>query len=137
MARSPEQREYYLKNRDREIQRAVQWAKDNPERRREIEKKCVRKDPERYKRLNLNSTRLRLYGISSAEYDQILIDQDGKCKICREKCSTGKRLAVDHCHETKKIRGLLCSRCNTSIGKFEHNIALMQASIDYLKENSI
>ncbi len=137
MARTPEQaREYYLKNRNAYLEKAKQWALNNPERRREIEKKCIRKNPERYKMLNLDSTLVRKYGISLEEYLALLETQEDKCKICRKTCATGRRLAVDHCHRTNKIRGLLCSRCNTSIGQFEHDIYLLQNAIEYLKENN-
>lgn len=71
------------------------------------------------------------YGLSVAEYDAMLAAQDGRCAIC--KCEpTDRRLAVDHCHDTNKVRGLLCFTCNTGIGKFRHNKKLLQAAIDYL-----
>jgi hypothetical protein len=58
------------------------------------------------------------YGLSAAEYDRLLALQGGVCRICKETCSTGKRLAVDHDHETGKVRGLLCRRCNRGLGHF-------------------
>lgn len=135
MARTREQsRIYYLKNKDAYLKKAKLWALNNPERKKEIEKKCLRKNPEKYKILNLDSTLQRKYGISLEEYLLLLEKQEDKCKICRKMCSNGRRLAVDHCHETNKIRGLLCSRCNTSIGKFEHSESLLQTAIKYLKE---
>ncbi|MBT2609870.1 endonuclease VII domain-containing protein [Streptomyces sp. ISL-87] len=50
------------------------------------------------------------YGLSPEEYDRLLLAQDGRCAICRETRKTN--LAVDHCHKTEAIRGLLCARCN-------------------------
>lgn len=61
------------------------------------------------------------YGISIETYDTILKSQDGVCALCTKSCATGKRLAVDHCHSTGKIRGLLCSHCNRSLGAYEKN----------------
>lgn len=58
------------------------------------------------------------YGLSAAEYDHLLALQRNVCRICRKPCSTGKRLAVDHDHETGKVRGLLCRRCNRGLGHF-------------------
>lgn len=57
------------------------------------------------------------YGLAKGEYEKLLQKQDGVCAICRGKCPSGRRLAVDHDHETGSIRGLLCGPCNTAIGK--------------------
>lgn len=60
------------------------------------------------------------YGVSRDLYAEMLVEQDGKCGICglpRERATkTAKRLSVDHDHETNKIRGLLCVKCNAGIG---------------------
>lgn len=65
------------------------------------------------------------YGISLEEYDQMLSDQNGVCAICllpeiiKSTQGRTKSLAVDHCHTTGKVRGLLCINCNTSLGHYE------------------
>jgi hypothetical protein len=61
--------------------------------------------------------------------------QHGRCLICRHKCTTGRRLAVDHEHGTNMIRGLLCSNCNTGLGKFNDDITLLKAAIAYLRKD--
>ena len=53
----------------------------------------------------------KVYGITAADYDELLKLQGGKCAICRRRPKS-KRLAVDHSHKTGEVRGLLCSRCN-------------------------
>jgi len=75
---------------------------------------------------------LHRYGITAEEYEQQLQDQGGRCALCREPCRTGKRLAVDHDHETGKLRGLLCSACNTGIGSLGDNPVLMDRAIEYI-----
>ena len=45
--------------------------------------------------------------------------QQDACAICRRRCATGRRLAVDHDHTTGRVRGLLCFRCNTSLARYE------------------
>jgi hypothetical protein len=77
----------------------------------------------------------KLYGITLEQYDALHEAQQGKCKICQNECGSGRRLAVDHCHETGRVRGLLCVLCNTGIGKFRDNPALLAAAIEYLKNN--
>jgi hypothetical protein len=76
------------------------------------------------------------YGLTVEEYNQMFADQNGGCAICGTHQSELKRkLAVDHDHETGKIRGLLCSHCNAGIGQFKDNVSLMGFAIDYLNKN--
>jgi hypothetical protein len=59
------------------------------------------------------------YGITAAQYDEMLAQQGGACFICRE--VKDRRLEVDHCHTTGRVRRLLCSRCNTIVGVLEND----------------
>jgi hypothetical protein len=72
------------------------------------------------------------YGISVAEYDALLAKQGGICAICSRTCSTGRRLSVDHEHDSGRIRGLLCNSCNRAIGLFGDDPARLHAAIAYL-----
>ena len=74
------------------------------------------------------------FGITADIYDKMLADQGGVCKICKKTDSTGQRLAVDHCHSTNRVRGLLCRNCNTALGKFKDDTALLQNAIKYLND---
>ncbi len=81
-----------------------------------------------------------LYKIDVIQYNKMLEEQDYKCAICKEpetsKDRTGniRNLAVDHCHRTGKVRRLLCSKCNTTLGKYKEDIRLFQNFINYIKE---
>lgn len=62
------------------------------------------------------------YGISLEDYQKLLEIQGGKCKVCQTTDSgrkTSKFLSVDHCHKTGKVRGIVCSTCNSIIGFIE------------------
>lgn len=72
------------------------------------------------------------YGISQEDYDRLYNKQNGACAICRGICSTGQKLSVDHDHSTKKVRGLLCKRCNRVLGFMEESQDLFKASMEYL-----
>jgi len=77
------------------------------------------------------------YKISKQDWDQLMKFQDGRCAICRKpetelNKGTVKRLAIDHCHETNKVRGLLCGRCNQGIGRFEDSWLLLDNAMEYL-----
>lgn len=67
---------------------------------------------------------LSYYGITQSDYEAMLREQDGKCKLCLSP-DTGrnerfKYWNVDHCHKSKAVRGLLCHMCNITLGKFEN-----------------
>jgi len=66
----------------------------------------------------------------------MLTMQKKRCAICKKKRPQNQRnLAVDHCHKSGKIRGLLCSRCNIGLGIFGDKVDLLQSAIDYLMQN--
>jgi hypothetical protein len=72
-----------------------------------------------------------LYRITAEEYEKIFKFQNGRCAICQKKPKKSK-LAVDHCHKTGLIRGLLCWRCNNAIGKFSDDQTLLWSAFMYL-----
>jgi hypothetical protein len=79
---------------------------------------------------------LQKYGLTSAQYDELLKLQDGCCAICKSTHPNTDRIKyfpVDHNHETGKNRGLLCSRCNRAVGLFKDDVKLLQAAISYLE----
>lgn len=76
------------------------------------------------------------YGISDIDYNRAWLAQSGKCLICAKKCASANLLCVDHDHETGKVRGLLCKKCNVAISLlrdsqdiFESLQAYLQASL--------
>ena len=74
------------------------------------------------------------YGITPEDYNNMFKEQKGCCAICGvHQSERKKRLAVDHCHKTGKIRGLLCSNCNTGIGNLRDSIELLEQAIKYLR----
>lgn len=76
---------------------------------------------------------LRYYNLTLDEFNAMLLEQGGVCKICGGLPSKGKSLHVDHNHETGVVRGLLCQRCNIGLGILE-NLAWKVLAEAYLKE---
>lgn len=75
-----------------------------------------------------------LYGITKDEYEAMLAGQDGRCAICRTTEPKGKGgWHVDHCHDSGKIRGLLCHFCNFVLGNAKDNPEILRAAADYLE----
>lgn len=78
----------------------------------------------------------RQYGITLREYNDLLKKQKGGCALCgKTSKQQGKALAVDHNHKTNKIRGILCSKCNTGIGMLGDTYAQVAKAAKYLKES--
>lgn len=79
---------------------------------------------------------LKLYGLTLQDYDDLLKEQNGCCKICGTTDPRGQskagRFYVDHNHTTGKVRGLLCNDCNTAIGLLKDNPAIVAKAWDYL-----
>jgi len=73
---------------------------------------------------------MKAYGLSLEDFNWMLGDQEGKCYICGPN-SEGK-LCVDHDHKTKKVRKLLCDRCNRMIGAARENPRILRAAAHYL-----
>ncbi len=74
---------------------------------------------------------LRTYGITLKDYDQMVLAQNG-CAICGRKYKY-KNYQIDHDHKTGRIRGLLCRRCNTSLGTLGDTIESIEKVLQYLK----
>lgn len=123
---------YYLNNSEEILKRNTKWRDENKDRMNQLTSEWKKDNPNKARSIRLKS----LYNITLEEYNRILDDQNGVCGICQGSCSTGKQLAVDHCHETDVVRGLLCLSCNTSLGGFKDSIKLLNAAIEYLENAS-
>jgi len=94
------------------------------------------KHTDKYKEYNRNRVKKYIYSkynLTIDGYNQLLIEQNGCCKICgRHQTKLKKKLVVDHCHRTGKVRGLLCYNCNLGIGLLFDNQTILQSAINYL-----
>lgn len=105
-------------------------------------RKCKSEYARRYYRKNSKAVRWywlkRRYGVGLREYNDLLKKQGGVCAICEEpeKAITPNgavfMLAVDHCHNSKRVRGLLCGNCNKALGCFKDRPLLIVRAASYL-----
>lgn len=118
-------KEWKAKNKDR----IKAWPSNN----KEYKSKTMRvyyKEESRQRHL------IRKYGLTVDRYNQMFIKQEGKCVVCKRHQSEFKTsLAVDHCHKTNKIRGLLCQPCNVSIGLFRDDPEILLNAAAYLEDH--
>lgn len=76
------------------------------------------------------------FGITAEQYYEMYDQQNGVCATChRPHAGYEKRLAVDHCHTTGKVRGLLCEACNRAIGMLGDNLDVVMRVHEYLRRN--
>ncbi len=119
--------------------RGKRWRIKNPERMKmAVAKWATTKTPE-YHRLRARKSKLKLsYGITPEDYDRMLKDQGNSCAICKTTVPTGKWkvFAVDHCHHTLAVRGLLCNECNRGIGLLRDNADLLRTAAAYLDSHT-
>lgn len=73
------------------------------------------------------------YQITEEQFNKMFEEQEGCCAICRKhQTQFDRSLAIDHCHQTTTVRGLLCTKCNLMLGYAEDNIGILAAAIKYL-----
>lgn len=107
------------------MDRSKKWRLENPERVKDYSK----------------ISNLRKFNLTIEQYNEKLISQNSVCAICSKyeiavQPQTGRvrNLAVDHCHLTGNIRGLLCMKCNTIVGHIERNPELIKNIVNYLRK---
>lgn len=119
----------------RECQKAnrKKWAAKNKQVASGYARRWRERNPRAAKDHKLRST----YGVPLGTYDRLLAEQGGKCAICGTDTPGGRGdFHVDHCHETGKVRGLLCRSCNVGIGHFNHSKEALVSAARYLSEGS-
>lgn len=81
------------------------------------------------------AAKLKKYGLSLEQYEEMLKRQRGVCAVCGHVCATGKILSVDHDHDTGRVRGLLCNSCNLGIGQLGDSLDRLRAATAYLESH--
>lgn len=104
------------------------WREANPERDKANKQAWAKRNPD-YQRAYMLRT---LYGLSMDDFKAMLDAQNGGCALCLKK-QRKKNLSVDHDHETKRVRGLLCQRCNRMLGGFEWDTGVLKRTIAYME----
>ena len=70
------------------------------------------------------------YGLTVGQLSEMMEISSGKCSICKK----DKPLVVDHCHNSLKVRGLICSECNKGLGLFKDDVEALARAIEYLNK---
>jgi hypothetical protein len=147
-------RAYRRQNRARLAVKDREYRRANQERGRQVKNAYWQKNKERLstyhsshyeankKRIaarHRNEALLRQYGITNAEYEQQLERQRGLCPLCgvEAKNHGDRRGAIDHCHETGVVRGILCGPCNVGLQRIERDVSWAQRAAEYVRTGGI
>lgn len=112
------------------------WVEKNAEHRQAYNKNYFAGKRARYTEHHRRWALKNLYDLSLEEYDALLLKQKGLCAICERPQvpgARGGRLFVDHDHASGKVRGLLCTKCNSLLGHAEDKEEILQAAGRYLR----
>ena len=129
-------REHYLNNKDKYKEISKKYRSSDT-RKKYLEKtKDQRKEYNKQRWLKVKELKphLSIYGITLEDYNKMLITQNNCCLGCKQNASIlSKPLCVDHCHNTGKVRGLLCDNCNKALGLLKDDSTILFNLINYLK----
>lgn len=124
-------RSWYEANRADSIANVKRWQQENAERlnayRREYNAR-----PDRKRKMR-DAYYRRSFGITADEFDEMLAQQGGHCAICSRTPDQVASMHVDHCHETGRIRGILCINCNQGLGQFFDDAETLERAAAYLR----
>lgn len=137
-------REYSKKYRKENLKQCQEAAKRYREKNKQIIKEKYSESRKKYREQNVQSITIGKirwqFNISSQKAEELYFKKlDGICEICGQKETLTRnnkirKLSIDHNHQTNKIRGLLCSKCNTLLGRAEDSIQILKQAIEYLEK---
>lgn len=133
-------RKHYQDNKKIYLERNRLWRLNNPEKFEEYRQKWIKNNPKVNKEAHRKWALKTKYKITSEEYESLAFEQHYSCPICN-KIAAGEdrhtRLVVDHCHDSSKVRGLLCWNCNIGLGHFKDNPELVERAAVYLRKEGL
>jgi len=125
-----------MKRKDKRLEQSRTWVQEHRDQVRDNQREWRSNHRERMREHTLRFC----YGIGQAEYAAMLERQQHVCAICLcpeetvdRRTGKTKRLAVDHCHWTGLVRGLLCRRCNSALGMFRDSPQILRFATTYLE----
>lgn len=133
---------FHSKNPGKRTEYSKRWRAKYPEKakalgREQQRRRQLRYGTEKRRLIAYKSLLKRKYGITLADYERMLVEQKGGCAVCSgiTPYGRGDRWHVDHDHKTGKVRGLLCSRCNTALGLMQDSVTVAESAAQYLRKH--
>lgn len=115
----------------------IKWRIKNKERHRTHNKINSKNSAMRHPEYKAGWQLRKFYGITNEQKNLMVLAQQNKCTICENVFKNTLDCCIDHNHISKKIRGILCRRCNTGLGFFRDNKLILSNAISYLERYEI
>ncbi len=128
-------KEYYQKNKEKRKEYGKKYYQLNKEKRKEYDH-LNKEKRNKYSRKSYLLRTLKKHGLTMDDHKRMLREQNNCCAICGKRKETlSMAMAIDHCHITGKVRGLLCRDCNVGIGTMRDSVELLKKAIEYLEKS--
>ena len=132
-----------IKNREKNNDRVKKWQQANRDKTNKYFIEWGKKNPGKLEAKKLRArNKTKGINLSYEDYIKMCSSQNNLCSICgkkeiakHSKTGTTNILSIDHCHKTKKVRGLLCKKCNSAIGFFEDDLDIVKKAVKYLQKH--
>lgn len=144
-ARKRYMQEYARQNPEKFKRTPEQQAKVNERRRQkyaenEAHREKTRQQVKEWQQANPRARkrqRIKKYGLTLDQFDALMESANHQCQICGYSDTISRKFfpVIDHCHDTEKVRGVLCMNCNQGIGKFQDSPERLEAAITYLRNS--
>lgn len=136
--RSQTAKEWYEKNKEQAKKTAIAWQEKNPDYKKEWRKN----NPDKVKGYE-ERKKLRRYGVTIEQYNNLLDQQNNRCAICKEEEENGRPFHIDHDHSCcpgknscgECVRKLLCYACNWGLGFFKDNPVFLRGAAEYVEDH--
>lgn len=122
-----QKRASYYRHHDENLEKLRNRQADPEFRRKARERYALWR--ERHPRAAYASTLRRFYDTTLEQFDAMVLAQEGRCAICDRSTPD---LVVDHCHAQGHVRALLCPACNSALGLFQDNPAVLRKAAEYV-----
>ena len=119
---------YYDANKERLQENIRRYHKENDKKIKAKQRAYDRNHSE----MHFHAQLKRNYGLSPEDYQAMFVEQEGRCYICRQNV----KLNVDHDHETGKVRGLLCTACNSALANLKDSLDSLHRAVQYLERSN-
>lgn len=136
--KSAKSRDWYHRTPDRQRSRNRRRYQENGAAMREAALRWYRDNREHVLGLKRASALRKSFGLTIEQYDEMLAAQGGLCAVCGQPPQSKARrpLHIDHCHNTGRVRGLLCRSCNVGLGHFADSPERLRAAAAYIERRS-
>lgn len=134
MDRSEYYKNYNLTHKEKIAARSKKHYEENKERITAQHKKWYEKHRDQLLIWKKEYSLKNKYGLDFRTYFELIESQNYECAICKTEIKDPRKRAIDHCHTSGTIRGILCQQCNKGLGHFGDDPKRLLRAAKYLQK---